>query len=427
MFDGGQHHEREQFTDFFEPTIIDVAAIDDVEMRTQVLATMAAAQIAHADYLRLLSEAKVRGCAKDPIHRDTATWLADEARLHRNAAGRDVNLGQLIHFHHPRLGQCYRTGRINADHLRLFTRIWNRRELRPYLERDLDTLLGWTAHRWVECSTLFEAWETLVDPIDPNDEATKAQRHRRFNYLRSGHQLICQLDTTTAHFAAVEDGLRAKVAELFEADWAEAQARCGADACLDDLLRSDTERWHDALMLLLHAGIAADPATANVTANIVVDQQTVEEEAERRDAEAAGAPIAPRNTTEACDRSATYRCETSSGLPLSPADALDFAIAGHVRLFVMNAETSDFTASASARLFKGTKRLGIMLRDRYCQGAGCSTRAVHCQADHTIRHTDDGPTVPTNGKARCGPCHRHKTRLESLGLWPTEPPDIRAQ
>ncbi len=418
MFDGGQQQERQVFSDYFGSTVIDVSAISDTAMRSQLLAQMAAAQMAHADFLQVLCEAKVRGCAKHPIHRDTATWLADETRLHRNSAGGDVNLAKLIHLDHPRLGRCYRTGRINADHLRLFTRIWNQPALRPYLERDLDILLGWTANTWVETSTLFEAWETLVDPVDPNDHAERAHRNRGFNFVRNGHQLIGQLDTTTAHFATIEDALRAKVNELFEADWDEAQARCGADACLDDLQRTDTKRWHDALMLLLHAGIAADPATANVTANIVVDHDTMKEEAERRDAEAAGQPVAPRSAANAAARAETYRCETASGMPLAPADALDFAIAGHVRMFVMNTKTNDFTASAKARLFTGSKRLGIMIRDRHCQGAGCSTRAVHCEADHTIRYTDGGLTVPINAKGRCGPCHRHKTRLESLGLWP---------
>ncbi|MEZ5377586.1 MAG: HNH endonuclease signature motif containing protein [Acidimicrobiales bacterium] len=418
MVGGNRHHERELFVDYFEPVSMDPAEIADPELRAAVLAHAASAQIAHADYLAVLNRAHQRDRAKRAVHRDTANWLADEIRTHRNTAGRDVNLARLIHHHHPRIGESYRNGRINADHLRLFTRIWNQRALRPYLERDLDILLGWATSPWVECIHLFRAWEVLVDPVDPNDLAAQAHDKRRFNYTRNGHQLICELDTTTAHFATIEAGLRAKVAELFEADWAEAQARVGSDASLDDLLRTDTERWHDALMSLLHSGIATDPGTAHVTANIVMDSDTAIAEAERRDAQAVGLPAPVRATNDATERARTYRCETLSGMPLAPADALDFALAGYVRKFVFETETSDFTASERARLFKGAKRVGIMIRDRHCQGAGCSTHASYCEADHTIRHIDGGPTVPTNGRARCGPCHRHKTRLESLGIWP---------
>ncbi len=108
-------------------------------------------------------------------------------------------------------------------------------------------------------------------------------------------------------------------------------------------------------------------------------------------------------------------------MPLSPADALDYAIAGHVRLFVMNTTTRDFTASSRVRLFKGAQRHGILVRDRHCQSPGCDTRAWHCEVDHLTRHADDGQTIPINGEAKCGPCHRHKTRLETLGLWPPIP------
>ncbi len=54
-------------------------------------------------------------------------------------------------------------------------------------------------------------------------------------------------------------------------------------------------------------------------------------------------------------------------------------------------------------------------------GGGCDTASWHCEADHIKRHTDGGTTSPTNGGSRCGPCHRHKTRLENMGLWPPIP------
>ena len=62
-----------------------------------------------------------------------------------------------------------------------------------------------------------------------------------------------------------------------------------------------------------------------------------------------------------------------------------------------------------------------MIRDRHCTGPGCDTRSWHCEADHIIRSADGGETIATNGGPGCGPCHRHKTRLENLGLWPPPP------
>lgn len=158
----------------------------------------------------------------------------------------------------------------------------------------------------------------------------------------------------------IEAGLQATVDELFDADWAEARARVGDDACGDDLDRSNSQRWHDAMIILLRHGIGADPTTANVVANVVADDQTLIDEAERRDAEASGQPAEPRSTADAVGRAATRRCETASGMPLAPADALDFA-----------------TPMVDSR-------------------------------------------SPPTAKPDAVPCHRHKTRLETLGLWPPD-------
>jgi hypothetical protein len=222
-------------------------------------------------------------------------------------------------------------------------------------------------------------------------------------------------------FAVFEPALKVLTDEMFTADWAEAQARGGENATTDDLIRTDRQRLHDAFARLLFAGIGNDPSTANVVTNITVDAETLEAEAKRRDAAAAGEEPSERDTSDAVRRAATRRCESESGRAISPADALDFAIAGHVRLFVMNAKTRDFQASAKTRLFTGALRRGTMIRDRHCTGSGCDTRSWHCDADHIVRSADGGETTASNGGPGCGPCHRHKTRLENLGLWPPGP------
>ena len=87
--------------------------------------------------------------------------------------------------------------------------------------------------------------------------------------------MLGELNTTTVFFATIEAGMQAKVDELFEADWAEARARVGDDACGTDLLRNDTQRWHDALMSLVRQGIGADPVTTNAVTNIVGPMRSI--------------------------------------------------------------------------------------------------------------------------------------------------------
>lgn len=75
----------------------------------------------------------------------------------------------------------------------------------------------------------------------------------------------------------------------------------------------------------------------------------------------------------------------------------------------MKPRSIDFELSAKARLFRGAKRLGLIVRDRNCQGPGCGTAARYCQGDHIKPYRQGGPTIPSNGEMLCGPCHRWKT------------------
>ena len=172
---------------------------------------------------------------------------------------------------------------------------------------------------------------------------------------------------------------------------------------------------------MIRQGAGGQDPGAAMTTVVVIDHETMLEEAQRRDTITRSETVTPPRPGNPATRAVTYRCETVSGMPMSPSDVLDYAIAGHVQLFVMNTVTRDFAGSARVRLFKGALRHGIMIRDRHCQSPGCDTRAWYCQTDHIVRHTDGGETVPINADTRCGPCHRHKTRLETLGLWPPIP------
>ncbi|MEZ5378814.1 MAG: DUF222 domain-containing protein [Acidimicrobiales bacterium] len=399
----------------------DLSGLSRAELHERMLAAETAARQAKADYYELCAEAKRRKGPSIHQHRNEALWLADSLRMAKGAAGAVLNRGSLLFSTHPELGAAFRDGRIGEHHLDLFWRIWNKPCLRPFLARDLDGLIRFASYPWYECRALFATWEELVDPIDPNDHAAKAYADRSMVTTDPvQQQVLLEVLTTTAVYATVEPALKVLVDELFEADWADARARVGDDATMDDLLRTDTQRRHDALFRLIRNGIGADPSTTNVCADIVADHQTLADEAEQRDAAARGEePVRrPLTSEEVMERVTTRRCHTTHGRSIAPADALDFAIAGRVQLFVMNTATRDFTRSEKQRLFGRDQRIGALIRDRHCQSPGCDTSAVHCQADHTIRHTDGGPTVPTNLTTVCAPCHRHKTRLENLGLWP---------
>ncbi len=419
IFGGGHDNTTNDHTDpSHDEPVFDVSAIPTEHLTKVLLEQELAQRRHHADLLATVAATDTRHCIRGATHRNLTLWLADHLHTSKTEAGRTVKLARVAFTEHPELGAAYRAGRLNEQHLRRFVHLWNRKELREALERDLDGLIRWTNRPWAQFNNLTKAWEEYVDPTDPNDVAAKEHNNRGFSFGRVGHHVAAQLDTTTIIFATLETALQAKVDQLFTTDWATAQARLGDDACMEDLDRNDTQRWHDALIALLQQGIGADPVTRNIDVNIVADHQTLQEEAAARDAQAAGHQRPPRSTEDAVERAETRRCESASGMPISPGDALDFTIAGRLRLYMINAETGAVTHTNRARLFKGADRLAVQLRDRYCRGAGCDTAAWRCEVDHDTRHTDGGKTESTNGICRCPACHRHKTKMELLGLWP---------
>ena len=149
------HHDT--ISDPEDTNTFDVTGIATEHLSKVVLEQELEQRRQHADFLEAVAEADRRNCVRDAIHRNLSIWLADHLRIPRHEATRTVKLAKLAFTDLPALGAKYRTGALTLNHLRLFLTIWNRKELRPALERDLDALIGWCSKRWPECSDLFEA------------------------------------------------------------------------------------------------------------------------------------------------------------------------------------------------------------------------------------------------------------------------------
>ena len=171
-----------------------------------------------------------------------------------------------------------------------------------------------------------------------------------------------------------------------------------------------------------------DDASVQTVVNILMDHATFEQELARqsvtqkpltlKENEEPDEQDTEESDTADIEGLTPRRCETLSGLPLSPQSAFDAAIRGHIRRVVFSTGTLDFTMSSKTRLFTGPKRLGLIMRDRHCRGPGCDTPAHRCEGDHIREFSRGGETVPLNGEMLCGPCHRWKTKMQALGCWP---------
>ena len=186
------------------------------------------------------------------------------------------------------------------------------------------------------------------------------------------------------------------------------------------LARTDRQRRADALVAIFHAAASTTPGAQapEPVVNIIIDHKTFEEHLAHL---ADGRPPVT-DPTEVDQR----RCETTTGIPIDPADAVIAALIGHVRRVVIDGTGTVIDLGRRRRLFTGAARQAIELIHRRCGWDACDVRDT--QIDHTRPWAEGGSTSPDNGGPACGRHNRIKTRGYTThrhpdGHWTTHRPD----
>lgn len=402
-------------------------------------------QVINAAAMLPRAEAARRKAHRAGKHRSHPTALAAETRLARSLCARRINHASILVDHLPDLYQAYATGRMNQSQIDLVLQFHNESILRPFVERDQSFFLKHAKECWPIFRMMAYGWAaTTREREEPDfDKDEKAHNNRKLIWGQGlDNEVLGEFHMPNALFEQFQRIVTPFYDELLRVEIREAKLAAGVDAELEqdeseflDLTRSNSQRWLDAMMIALRVRgsemravredavangldsdtdlqIDLDEFDAGVAAQviIVVDQETLEREIARQHGH--GGSLEPRSH----DSIANARCETLSGLPVSPSTALFYAEVGSFRRMLVKPDNLDFDISKKARLFTGPKRIGLMVRDRFCQGPGCETAAKYCQGDHVLEYTRGGLTVPTNGKLLCGPCNRHKEKLRLHAL-----------
>ncbi len=333
-----------------------------------------------------------------------------ETRQSQRQVNREFRVARILAERLPSVGEALARSDIGRCHVDVFVRLADQKPLTEALARDLEELLVFARTRqFVEFEALAEAWAVMMDPTDPHDLDEAAHDNRSMEWTDPvAGEVQVSLRMPTVNWEQIHNGIEGIVDEMFRQDWEHAAAEFGDETSPQDLPRTNGQRNMDALLLLLRRGIANgsnDPG-AGAVVNVVVDEQTLLDEADRM----AGRPVQKRSI----DELESFRCETSHGRPVTSSTALLFALSGQVRRVVLDAPSLDI--SSKQRLFTGALRQAILMKHRWCVQDGCETRSHRCQVDHVVPAARGGPTDAANGRPRCGPCHRHKTRLENLGF-----------
>ncbi len=308
-------------------------------------------------------------------------------------------------------------------------------------------------------------WEAMADADGLRDKAERDHERRDFairqnldgSFRFEGGCGSIQGTITLAIFQAY-------VTAEFEADLAEARARLGDGASLDDLCRTDQQRRMDALAAIFDDAVSArgERTGQQIITNLVIDHETLdryaktftgepldpdprleswwqdlaakhgthatedpepevdvdveawaEPDPEAEDAAATGAHSAPDPDSEDDARvpMTGFRCSDLDGRPIDPTEAAGYALLhNHIRRVVLGKDGVVLDMGRKRRVFTGARHTAVLLSKDTCCWPGCNAPASTCQADHLLpwAHPDEGRTDPGNGAPTCGKHNRFR-------------------
>mgnify|MGYP001827292309 FL=1 len=315
----------------------------------------------------------------------------------------------------PLLADALAEGRLGVAHHDLLARV----HANPRVRHAMAEAQTWFLEiadelEWPDFVAAVRRWERLADADGPEPANTRNHRNRHATLRQDPIDLGWHLHGT---FGALQG---ADLAEVFEryvaaerlADWDEARAIHGDDACETHLARTEAQRRADALSRIFGDAAAnrESPVPAGHTHTMVWDQATYTEMLRRLDGHPAR-PLDPRRA----------RCHTLDGVPLEPTEAAADSLAGRFQRAVVDA-TGVVIDLGRARTFTGGARAAVQLSSTRCRWPGCWVPTSHCEIDHVHEHGRDGTTAPANGVPLCGTHNRwkqkgYRTWRDPTGRW----------
>ncbi len=453
----------------------DVVGLTDHELAERAVELDRLRSLLEATQAATLEQARRRGVGQILGYRSDATWLADATRNSHPHCSKQLRRARVLD-QLPGVRQAWLDGDITTAHVDTISKLARQRKYARATVRDEVLFVEWAREQqWPEFAQFCDVWAEMNDPVDPSEIEQRAMDERGM-WTAEGvdHTTLIEIQTPNLAWSQACAVLQAIEDRLFEIECDEvraAEGRTDGPVDADRLPRTSSMRRHDAMMIALRLAATAPEAgefgLANAETLVMVDLDTLLAEAERLYGDRApdvvgdeveGDDISDISDNETggndtgdgdldgddCDsdrareadpetaerqrrveldrRIRRFRCETRNGFRITPTAALVHSIGGTMRRVACTTRSLDLEASAEARFFTGPLRKAILARSPRCVGPGCGANAWRCDVDHAVRHTDGGKTVPINGLPSCGPCHRWKSQLEMLGLWPPAPP-----
>lgn len=406
--------------------------------------------------LRLIAELPPTGVFEGPKGQHVDLWLSRTSGKSRQACRDDIRDASVMFIDLPELGDAFTDGRINRQRSSRIARLWATAKYRTHLRRDIADLVELAQPMdWPDFNRFIAAWIHAVDDVEDTIFRDYPMEQRGLRVTRLGDGMVkVELRTTETYWAQIQEALQPRLDAMFEQDCAVArEAQQAAEALATPLRlvtpdesetsapvptadgdaggagrsdegtpsyqpaylpRSFSQRSHDALLAAFRAGANhVDPGVKPVV-SLVVDANRFADVIERYLGIASQVDADPHRPDQLVEQALAGHCHNKFGAPISSRDAVLYAIAGQIRLFLINAKTRDVNVSRPTRLFTGPLRDAVMILDSFCATPGCGVPSAQCDIDHIMPFSHGGPTTTHNAQPLCRSCHTQKTRSQNI-------------
>ena len=391
--------------------------LGDVERTIRKLEAVAVSIVAEADR---------REVFRDDGHVSVRGWVKASLRVADLAVTHRVRTATLVRDL-PMCADALAAGRLGVDQIRELARLHANRRCGDQLAASVDGLIEVaTTHTFDVFKQTARQWEQLADADGAHRDHDHAHAARTARAVAVGDEVFLEGRFGTAQGAAITEVLERFTQAEFDAEWDDLRARLGDDACPHLLERSDRQRRADAVAAIFAAAATAlpDAKRAEPVVRIIIDQAVYDAQLA---AMTGHSNVADVDLTDL----AHQRCQTTSGLPIDPADAVAASLIGHIRRVIIDADGLIIDLGRRSRIFTGSAREAARLQAAFdlhgrCLWPGCGHH--HCQIDHTQPWPDGGPTDVRNAGPLCPRHNRFKTRgyrtwRDPHGIWHTQRPD----
>ncbi len=339
-------------------------------------------------------------------HLTAAGYLRGELRWSKQQVTGRRRLGRLID-ETPGVVEHLHAGAIGVAQAHAFGRAAANPRCGGRLVDHLELLLGHARSLSFDGFHIaIRAWEQLADADGANRDGAACHEHRFFSM-----SFFDGVGRIEGQCGALDYEAVTKVFEQYQraewlADWDDATARYGEDVTGSMLARTNAQRAWDAFMKMLNDAVSAPPGSVppEPIVNLVWSEQHAE-------AQLARSGLIPEPTQPPTNVSTNdWRCETTSGVPVSPFEAMQALLSGRLRRVVFDSAGVVVDYGRLQRFFDGAARKAVLLQFPTCVFPGCNRPTHQCEADHLVDWRHGGTTDQRNGAPLCDRHNQLKNR-----------------